>query len=209
MRTPDTRRRLSRAMILTLVSLVWAAGPLGCGDDDGRHNIDWDLSTTRSSRGIGWNGDPDDPDRFRDSDVRRVRIRLPGGLLIEERDPEMLVAEREQDEITSFWLQFPEETAEAAHQRAVALAQRYRLDIGFESFDTFLARALRRRAAGRAEFDAVEDRDLVGSGASATNRRPGSLSAEDPQVAVRIPYTGSGLRAWAVWLEVTFTPRPG
>jgi hypothetical protein len=116
----------------------------------------------------------------------------------------LFVATRRQDQITGFTVQFPDEPAEAAHRRAMAMVQRYRLDRGLESFDAFLPRVQRRRAAGEREYHATEDAGLAGFGASAANRPFGS--AEEPQVSVSIPFQYNTRWPWAVDLAVRFAP---
>lgn len=191
MKRRSSRWRLVRAV--TALALVSAAGPLACGDD--RHSISWDFTGDRSIRSVGWKNPRDIPgDTFTIDRISRIRVRLPGGLLIDERDAVDVTLGREQDQVGGFLVAFPREGPVAAYRRAKAMAQRYRLD-GAEAFDDFLAKAQQRRAAGQEEYIREED-----------GRLWAETSREDPLVWLKVEPVEGTERLWYVLLNVNLRP---
>lgn len=183
------RRRLRRAVPLAVLVLACSAWPLGCGQ--GGRDLDWDLAADLSIAAVGWKDTEETLITI--EDVRRVRIRLPGGLLIDERDPTYVALARHQEQVTDVYVKVSlRESAEAAHRRATAMAQRYHLG-PTDPFDHWLE----RQAPGERD-------DRLGVG---VNNGVWRGSAEKPKVSVRVEFDGSPEeRLWSVKLIVRFDP---
>lgn len=212
MTAPSLRSRLAR--VVFALTLVCVFGPLACSGGDNDLGgpapstepeplvVDWDLTASRSSRAVGWKGTEDS---FYIDNVSHLRVRLPNGLVIEEQDVDGVGVGRQQGQVCGFSLGFPAETAEAAHRRGKAMAERYRLDHNVETFDQFLQVVQRRRAAGQKEW-ALEE-FVASFGAIASNMPYRKGTPEEPNIRVLVIHTESAERPWYVELIVEFTPQ--
>ena len=158
--------------------------------------MDWDLASGHSRAKLGWQGNnPEDGREI--NDVKSLRIGLPGGMVVDEReDIEQVIVDLEKDTVVDVVVYFPNETVERAVERARAMAGRYGLD-DQGTFEKLLQDVAVLRSKKLDE----------GSGPSAGAGYPKNrtIGPDDPTLEVRV-LPGPDLdRRWYVQLRVDWT----
>lgn len=180
--TPAGRTRAAFALVVLTSTLA-------CGGGGGDPvTIDWDLSASHTKQDIGEEPDPD-TNHYGIRSVESIRVALPGDRVFEAGDVQDIRIDAPDDEVETISVVLNPRTAEEAHERAVALAEKW--DLSRDNLDDWLAEIRSGREEGGREAD-------VGSALAVD----GGIDPVPFAPSVEIRYSFDDDKPWVVSFEM-------